>query len=88
MGWASDIRFPAGARDFSLLHSIQTASEAHPNFYSMGTGGLFPGSRRLWHETDHTFPSSVEVKNGGSIPSFPHTSSWREEVKLFLYLTN
>jgi hypothetical protein len=28
-------------------------------------------------EADHSPPSSVEVKNGGAIPPFPHSSSWR-----------
>jgi hypothetical protein len=27
------VRLPAGARDFSPLHSMQTGSEAHPAFY-------------------------------------------------------
>lgn len=33
------IRFPAGARDFSLLHSVKTCSEVHPAFHTLGTGG-------------------------------------------------
>jgi hypothetical protein len=36
------VRFSVEARDFSLLHSVQTASGAHPACYSMGTGGCFP----------------------------------------------
>jgi hypothetical protein len=27
-------------------------------------------------ETDHSLPSSSEVKNGGAIPPLPHMSSW------------
>jgi hypothetical protein len=30
---------------FSLLHSVQTGSEAHPASYPMGTGGSFPGGK-------------------------------------------
>jgi hypothetical protein len=41
-GW---VRFPAGARDFSLLYSVQTGHEAHPASYPMGTGGSFPGGK-------------------------------------------
>jgi hypothetical protein len=37
----------------------------------MCTGGSFPGG-----EADYSPPSSVEVKNGGDIPPFPHTSLW------------
>jgi hypothetical protein len=29
-------------QEFSLLHVVQTGSGAHPTFYPMGTGGLFP----------------------------------------------
>jgi hypothetical protein len=28
-GWTAGVRFPTGARDFSLLHSLQTGSGAH-----------------------------------------------------------
>jgi hypothetical protein len=38
----TEIRFPAGARDFSLFHSIQTGFGAHPASYPIGTGGSFP----------------------------------------------
>jgi hypothetical protein len=41
-GWTAGVRFSVGARDFSLLHSVETASGAHPASYLMGTGGLFP----------------------------------------------
>jgi hypothetical protein len=29
-GWTAGVRFPAEARNFSLLHSVQTGSGAHP----------------------------------------------------------
>jgi hypothetical protein len=35
------VRFPAGARDVCLPHSVQTYSGA----YSIGTGGSFPASK-------------------------------------------
>jgi hypothetical protein len=35
------VRFPAEARDLSLLDSIQTASEAHPTSYPLGIGSPF-----------------------------------------------
>jgi hypothetical protein len=44
-GWMAKLRFPAAARDFSLLHGVQTGSEAHPASYPMGAGGSFPGSK-------------------------------------------
>jgi hypothetical protein len=40
--WGIGIRFPAGARHFSLLHSVQTGSGAHPDSSPMCTGGASP----------------------------------------------
>jgi hypothetical protein len=31
------VRFPAGAKDFSPLYSVQTGSVSHPAFYTMAT---------------------------------------------------
>jgi hypothetical protein len=35
--WLTGVRSPAGVRDFSLLHRVQTSSGTHPDFYPMGT---------------------------------------------------
>jgi hypothetical protein len=35
--WTTGVHFLAGAKIFSLLHSIQTDSEAHPVSYQIGT---------------------------------------------------
>jgi len=43
----------------------------------MGTGGSFPGAKRLGREADHSPPSSAEAKNAWSYTSIPNTSSWR-----------
>jgi hypothetical protein len=40
MGWTTEVRFPAGEKEFSLLHNVQTGSGAYPA-YLMGTGGTF-----------------------------------------------
>jgi hypothetical protein len=68
-GWTVGFRFPAGARDFSLLHSVQTESVAHPASYPVGTGGggRFHGVKHPGREADHSSPSRAEVKNGGAI---------------------
>jgi hypothetical protein len=47
---------------FSLLHIVQTGSGVHPTSYKMGTGGSFPGIKRQGRETDHSPPTSAEVK--------------------------
>jgi hypothetical protein len=44
-GRGSRVRFPAGARNFSLHHRVQNGSGAHPASYPMGTRGSFRGSK-------------------------------------------
>jgi hypothetical protein len=56
------VRVPAGAENFSLHHRIQTGSGVHRTSYPMGTRGSFPGVKRLGRESDHSPPSSAEVK--------------------------
>jgi hypothetical protein len=48
-GWTAGFRFPAGARDSSCLHSLQTRSVAHSASYTMGTGGKAEEARSLTH---------------------------------------
>jgi hypothetical protein len=55
----------------SLLHSVQTDSGTHQAQYTMDTGELSPGKKRLGREAHHSPPSSAEAKNGGSIPPLP-----------------
>jgi hypothetical protein len=59
---ASRVRFPTGTRNFSLHHSVQNGSGAHPASYPMVTGGSFPGVKRPGREADHSPPSTAEVK--------------------------
>jgi hypothetical protein len=66
------VLFPAGARDFSVLHSVQTGSEAHPASYTMSTGASFPvWVKWLGHEAGHSPSPSAKVKNGGAIFQLP-----------------
>jgi hypothetical protein len=56
------VRSPAEARDFSSNLCVQTGSEAHPSYCTMGTGGPFPGGKaRPGRDVDHLPPSSAEV---------------------------
>jgi hypothetical protein len=41
----SRVRFPAGAGNFSLHHSVQNCSGSHPASYPIGTRGSFPGGK-------------------------------------------
>jgi hypothetical protein len=70
------VRFPTGTSFFSLLHSSQISSEAHPASYPVCFGGYFPKSKQPWHEADHSPPSNTEVKNGGAVPLLPNMSTW------------
>jgi hypothetical protein len=49
-------------QEFSLLHSIQTGSGAHPASYPISTGDLSPGVKLQGREADHSPLTSVEVK--------------------------
>jgi hypothetical protein len=50
-------------QDFSLTHSVQTDSGAHPTSYPVHTGCDSTVVKRPGREADHS-------------PPFPHTSSW------------
>jgi hypothetical protein len=67
---------PGRGKSLSLLHSAQTGYGAHPAFYKMGIGGSSPEVNRPVRETDHSLPSSAEVKNGVAVPPLLHTSTW------------
>jgi hypothetical protein len=61
---------------FSVLHSIQTVSGAHPGSYPMGIGGSFRKAKRPRRDVYNSPSSCAEAKNNGAIPPLPHTSSW------------
>jgi hypothetical protein len=73
----SQIRFPEEVGDFSLFLSVQTGSEAQTASKAMSIGGSFPGVKRLGRKTDHSPPTSAEVKNDEAIPPLPHNPPWR-----------
>jgi hypothetical protein len=61
---ATEVRSPAGAKDFSCCLCVQTGSGAYPASFTMGTGGLFPGGKaRPGRDADHSPPSSAEVQH-------------------------
>jgi hypothetical protein len=62
--------FLAG-QDFSVHHSIQTSSGAHPASYPVGTRVLSVGVQWPGYEANHSLPSSAEVKNAWSYISMP-----------------
>jgi hypothetical protein len=40
--WMAGVQFLAWAKEFSLPHTIQTGSEAHPASYTMGASCSYP----------------------------------------------
>ena len=50
----SGMQYPAGARDSSLLKSVQTGSGAQPASYSLSVVVLSKWVKRLGREIDHT----------------------------------
>jgi hypothetical protein len=66
MNWKSGVQFLAGTRDLSSLHSVHTGSGVHPATYTMDTKGTFQRNKQPGCETDHSPPSSAEVRNGGA----------------------
>jgi hypothetical protein len=64
-----EVRFPAGAGNFSLHHRVQNGSGSYPSSYPMGTRALSRGVKRPGCEAHHSPPSSVEVKNAWSYTS-------------------
>jgi hypothetical protein len=63
-------------QDFSILHSLQMGSEATQPAIQWVSGALFPGVTGQGVESDHSLPSSAEVKNDRAIPPLPPMSSW------------
>jgi hypothetical protein len=62
----SRVRFPEGAGNFSLYHSVQNSSGAYPASYPMDTGFLSLGVKLTTHL--HLVPRSIML---GAIPSLP-----------------
>jgi hypothetical protein len=69
--WTAGLRFPAGARDFSLLHSVHTLLGPTQPPIQWVLGALSPGVKQLGHEAGCSPPSGAEVKNGGAVPQHP-----------------
>jgi hypothetical protein len=74
MGWTTGIRYPAVAKDISVLHSVKTYSGAHLASYPIGTGAVSPEEKRPGRKADHAPPSIADIKNGGAIPPLPQYS--------------
>jgi hypothetical protein len=63
------------SQEFSILHKMQTVSEAHTAQWV--SGAFSPDVKRPGREGDHSSPSRAEVNHGGAVPPFPYMSLWR-----------
>jgi hypothetical protein len=50
-------------KDFLSLHVVQTGFGPHPASYPLGTRSSFLGMKRPGSESDHSLPTSADVKN-------------------------
>jgi hypothetical protein len=57
-------QFPSGARDFSLLHSVESSSCTQPASYPIHNSVLSPGIKWSGRKARDSLPSAAEVKNG------------------------
>jgi hypothetical protein len=69
-GWSRN-RGSICALNFSVLHNIQTGSKTTKLPTQWVSGALSPWVKRPWRVTDHSPPSSAEIKSG-SVPPLPH----------------
>jgi hypothetical protein len=67
-GWAAGAQFPAEARDFSLLHRVQTALGPTQLLIKWVPGALSPGIlKRPGGEADHLPPPPPSSWRGASL---------------------
>jgi hypothetical protein len=62
-----EVRSSTGVKDFFLLHSVQTGSEAHPASIQWVPVDLSLGVKRPGRESDHSPSLSAEVTYGGAV---------------------
>jgi hypothetical protein len=73
------VRFLAGPRYFSILHTIHTGFGAHSSSYPMVPRALSAEVKRLERGADYLPSHGTEVNNGGAIPPLSLTSSWSDD---------
>jgi hypothetical protein len=69
--WTAGIRFPQRGKLF-----LSTPQRQERAWVPLSLLSLSLGVQRPRHEADQSLPSCAQVKNGGTIPPLPHTSSW------------
>ena len=67
----SRLQIQAETRDFSVLQNVHTGSEDHPASFSVGTGVLSRGVKRLGRDVDTHLYLVPSVGASGAIPLLP-----------------
>jgi hypothetical protein len=82
------VRVPAGARDYSLLQSVQTGNPplgpTQP-FIQCLLRALSPGIKRLERETDHSPHTVPKSRRSATTSALLHIPSWRAKWQFHLY---
>jgi hypothetical protein len=74
----SGVRIPGGTGNFSLHHRVQPALGPTQSLIQWEPGVLYLGVKWPGRETDHSHPSSAEVKNAWRYTSTPSNAApWR-----------
>jgi hypothetical protein len=75
--WTERLGFDSGQGQEMFLFSIMFRRVLKLNLppITWMSGALYPGIKQSRGEVDHSPPTSVEVKNGGTIHSLSHMSS-------------
>jgi hypothetical protein len=83
------VRSPTGANNFSSILRVQTGSEAHSAFCTMGTGEPYPGANRCWVVTLTTHPLLVpKSRMSRSYTSSPPKSAPLRVARLLCFVWN
>jgi hypothetical protein len=69
--FTTGVRFPVQVGIFSLRHHVQTGCGPHSTSFMTDTKAVHPKLKLPLPETDHSPPSSVQVKKAWSFTSIP-----------------
>jgi hypothetical protein len=72
---------PAGGKNFHFSTSSRLALRSNQPPIEKVPGALTPGEKRRGRETDHSLPSSAEVKKIWIYTSTPPYASWRSAFR-------
>jgi hypothetical protein len=64
------------------FHTIKAGSGAQQASFPLGSGGSLPEVKRRNRDSDHSSPSSFEVKNDGAVPQLSHKTIKLNSVAL------